>query len=57
MLFRSRPTTPVPLKAELVLSGTGVVGLALLATRRAIVATSNALFSLDWNVEGQPLLG
>lgn len=44
-------------KAELVLSGIGVVGLALLATRRAFVATSGALFSLDWDVEGMALLG
>lgn len=43
--------------AELVLSGVGVVGLALLPTRRAFVVTSSALFSLDWDVEGMPLLG
>ncbi len=39
-------------KADLVLGGTGVVGMALLPTRRAVLATSNALFSLDWDVEG-----
>ena len=44
-------------QAELVLSGIGVVGVALLPTRRAFVATSGALFSLDWDVEGMPLLG
>ncbi len=43
-------------KAEVVLSGNGVVGLALLPTRRAVVATTNALFSLDWDVPGLPLL-
>lgn len=43
-------------KAELVLSGIGIVGLALLATRRAILATTNALYSLDWDVEGLPLV-
>jgi hypothetical protein len=43
-------------KAEVVLSGSGVVGLALLPTRRAVVATTNALFSLDWDVPGLPLL-
>jgi sugar lactone lactonase YvrE len=43
-------------RAELVLSGVGIVGLVLLPTRRAVVATTNALFSLDWDVEGLPLL-
>jgi len=42
-------------QAEFVLSGMGLVGLALLPTRRAVLATSSALFSLDWNVEGLPL--
>ncbi len=42
-------------RAELVLSGQGLVGLALLPTRRAVLATTNALFSLDWDVEGLPL--
>jgi sugar lactone lactonase YvrE len=42
-------------KAELVLSGSGLIGLALLPTRRAILATTNALFSIDWDVEGLPL--
>ncbi|MBI3403986.1 MAG: SMP-30/gluconolactonase/LRE family protein [Acidobacteria bacterium] len=44
-------------KAELVLSGVGVVGMSLLPTRRAIIATSSALFSIDWDVEGTPLYG
>jgi DNA-binding beta-propeller fold protein YncE len=44
-------------QAELALSGIGVVGLVLLPTRRAILATGNALFSLDWDVEGSPLPG
>jgi sugar lactone lactonase YvrE len=58
-------------KAELVLGGNGIVGLALLPSRRAYVTTttplirgadasgevrvSGALFSLDWDVEGLPL--
>jgi len=42
-------------EAELVLGGHGIVGIALLPTRRAFVATTGALFSLDWEVEGQPL--
>ncbi len=43
-------------KAELVLSGIGVVGMALLPTRRAFLVTSGALFSLDWDVEGMALI-
>jgi sugar lactone lactonase YvrE len=42
-------------RAELVLGGTGLVGLALLPGQRAILATSGALFSVDWDVEGLPL--
>jgi sugar lactone lactonase YvrE len=42
-------------KAELVLGGNGIVGMALLPTRRAYVATTGALYSLDWDVEGLPL--
>jgi hypothetical protein len=41
--------------AELVISGSGLVGLALQPGHRAILATSGALFSLDWEVEGLPL--
>ena len=41
--------------AELVLGGSGLVGLALLPSHRAILATTGALFSLDWEVEGLPL--
>ena len=42
-------------QAEFVLSGMGLVGLALLPTRRAVLATSSGLFTMDWNVEGLPL--
>lgn len=42
-------------KPELVLSGVGVVGLALLPTRRAMIASTNAVYSLDWDVAGVPL--
>jgi hypothetical protein len=38
-----------------VLGGSGLVGLALLPGNRAILATSGALFSLDWDVDGLPL--
>jgi sugar lactone lactonase YvrE len=41
--------------AEHVLGGSGLVGLALLPTQRAVLATNDALFSLDWNIEGLPL--
>jgi len=40
---------------ELVLGGSNIVGLALLPTHRAMIATNNALYSLDWDVEGLPL--
>jgi sugar lactone lactonase YvrE len=43
-------------KADLALSGSGLVGLALLTTRRAVLTTTDALFTLDWDVEGWPLL-
>jgi len=43
--------------AELALSGSQIVGMALLPTGRAMIATTNALFSLDWDVRGLPLLG
>ncbi|MGH9680156.1 MAG: IPT/TIG domain-containing protein [Candidatus Acidiferrales bacterium] len=42
-------------RAELVIGGSGLVGLALLPGHRAILATTSALFSLDWDVEGLPL--
>ena len=44
-------------RAELVLSGGGVVGMSLLPSGRAIVATSGAIFTLDWDVRGTPLMG
>jgi len=44
-------------RAELALGGSGVVGMALLPSGRAIVATSTAVFTLDWEVRGLPLLG
>ena len=42
---------------EVVLSGSGLVGLALLPSGRAILTTVNALFTLDWDVRGLPLVG
>jgi len=44
-------------QAEIVLGGSNIVGLALLPTHRAMITTTNALFSLDWDVEGLPLNG
>lgn len=40
---------------ELVLGGSNIVGLALLPSHRALIATNNALYTLDWDVEGLPL--
>ncbi len=43
--------------AELVLSGSTIIGMALLPTHRAMIATTTALYTLDWDVEGLPLNG
>ncbi|HET8923275.1 MAG TPA: IPT/TIG domain-containing protein [Candidatus Acidoferrum sp.] len=43
--------------ADVVLSGSGLVGLALQPSGRAILATTGALFTLDWEVRGLPLIG
>ena len=40
---------------ELVVSGSNIVGLALLPSHRAMITTNNALYSLDWDVQGLPL--
>jgi DNA-binding beta-propeller fold protein YncE len=44
-------------KAEVVLSGSNIVGLALLPTGRALIATNSSLYRLDWDVQGMPLNG
>lgn len=44
-------------QAELVLSGPGVVGLALQPFGRAILVTTGSVFTLDWDVFGLPLYG
>ena len=44
-------------KADVILSGSGLVGLALLPSGRAILTTNSALFTLDWDVRGLPLFG
>lgn len=43
-------------KASLAVAGPGLVGLAFAAGRSAILATTNALYHLSWDVQGQPLL-
>ncbi len=43
--------------ADLALSGSGLVGMALQPSGRAILATTAALFTLDWDVRGLPLAG
>lgn len=42
-------------RAAVALSGSGLVGLALQPSGRAILATSGALYTLDWDVRGLPL--
>jgi sugar lactone lactonase YvrE len=44
-------------KPEMVASGSGIVGLALMKSGRAIVATNTEVFALDWGIEGFPLYG
>ena len=44
-------------QAEVVLSGSGIVGMALQPSGRAILATTDSLFTLDWDVRGLPLIG
>lgn len=44
-------------EAELILSGSNIAGLALLPSHRAYITTHNALYSLDWDVEGLELNG
>ncbi len=43
--------------ADIALSGSSIVGIALQPSGRAIVATTGALYTLDWEVRGLPLLG
>jgi hypothetical protein len=42
--------------AELVLAGASLVGVALRG-RRAVLATSSSLYSLEWDIQGLPLFG
>jgi len=42
-------------KADVVVSGSGLVGMALLPSRRSYLATGSVLYVLDWDVEGTQL--
>jgi hypothetical protein len=43
-------------KADLFLSGPGIVGLAFTPSRAMIVATTNALYRVDAGIKGRPLI-
>jgi len=43
-------------KASLEVAGTGLVGLAFAPGRSVVLATTNALHRLSWNIQGLPLL-
>jgi len=43
-------------KASLAVAGSGLVGLAFAPGRSAILATTNAVHHLAWDVQGQPLV-
>src|SRR5438067_2012151 len=43
-------------KANLEIAGHGLVGLAFAPGRSAVLATTDALHHLSWNIQGQPLL-
>jgi hypothetical protein len=42
-------------KAELFLSGPGIVGLAFTPSKALAIATTNALFRVDVGIKGRPL--
>jgi len=43
--------------AELVVSGSGIVGLAFSGGSAAILVTTQSVYHLNWNVRGKPLAG
>ena len=43
-------------KASLEVSGQGLVGLAFAPGRAAVLATTNAVHHLSWNLQGLPLV-
>src|SRR5262249_14696590 len=44
-------------RAELMLSSSQIVKITLLQTGRAMIATINALFTIDWDMCSLPMLG
>ena len=42
--------------ADIALSGSGIIGVALQPSGRAIVATTGAVYTLDWDVRGLSLV-
>jgi sugar lactone lactonase YvrE len=44
-------------RAELFVSGPGIVGLGFTPSRAMVVATSNALYRVDVGIKGRPLIG
>lgn len=44
-------------RPEMVASGSGIVGLAMMRSSRAVVATNTEIYTLDWGIEGFPLYG
>ena len=42
-------------KAELLLSGPSIVGLAFMAPKSMVLATNNALFRVEVGIQGRPL--
>ncbi len=43
-------------RAEVVISGAGLVGLAFTAGRAVILASTNSLYHMNWTIRGLPLL-
>lgn len=43
-------------EADLAVTGSNIVGLALLPSHRAVIATHSAVYTLDWDIEGLPLV-
>jgi sugar lactone lactonase YvrE len=41
--------------ADIAISGGAIIGLALLPSRRAVIATSDSVYDLNWDVEGLAL--
>jgi hypothetical protein len=42
--------------ASIEVAGNGIVGLAFAPGRSAILATTNAVYHLAWNIQGLPLI-